>query len=246
MAESHPNTISRAITAAYFGITFILVIAEILAGKTSGLSFDPQLLLFVFKPLLIPSLMLLYFFTSKTRSKLYFAALFFAMCSNIFFLSVAPHFLLYGMLAFMFYRILSIVVVLKLIKKIPVLPFLIACVPFVFIFSCLINLTMNALGASFYPVIVNGILISILSGISLSNYILDDSRNNSWLAISTLLAIVLVYLFMIQKYYLPNDIFQPMSALIFAGAHYAYYKFVVISENQKTNGSLNDDGPALG
>jgi hypothetical protein len=138
MAESHPNTISRAITAAYFGITFILVIAEILAGKASGLSFDPQLLLFVFKPLLIPSLMLLYFFTSKTRSKLYFVALFFAMCSNIFFLSLA-HFLLYGMLAFMFYRILSIVIVLKLIKKIPMLPFLIACVPFV-LFFLLINL----------------------------------------------------------------------------------------------------------
>ncbi len=246
MADFRSNMISRAITAVYFGITFILVVVEILAGKPSGVAFNPQLLLFIFKPLLIPSLMLLYFVTSKTRSKLYFATLFFAMCSNIFFLSIAPHFLFYGMLAFMLYRILSIIIVLKLVNKIPLLPFLIACVPFVFIFSSLINLTMNALGASFYPAIVNGILISILCGISLSNYILDDSRNNSWLAISTLLAIVLVYLFMIQKYYLPNDIFQPISALIFAGAHYAYYKFVVISESQKTNGFLNNDRSAVG
>lgn len=161
---------------------------------------------------------------------MYFTALFFAMCSNVFFLSIEPKYLLYGMIAFMFYRILTIVIVLDLINKLPLLPFFIACVPFAFIFSCLLNLTMNALGTSFYPAIVNAILISILSGISLSNYVLDDSRNNSWLAISTLLAIVLVYLFMIQKYYLPNDIFQPISALIFACAHYAYYKFVVISE----------------
>jgi len=102
------------------------------------------------------------------------------------------------------------------------------------------------LGASLYPAVVNGILISILSGISLSNYVLDDNRNNSWLAISTLLAIVLVYLFMIQKYYLPNDIFQPLSALIFAAAHYAYYKFVLISEKQKSAISLHDDGSSVG
>lgn len=191
--------------------------------------------------MLIPSLMVLYFFTSEVKNKLYFLALFFAMLSNIFFLSIEPQYLLYGILAFMFYRILTIVIVLRLINKLPMLPFFIACLPFVFIFSCLINLTMNALGASFYPAIINAILISILSGISLSNYVLDDSRNNSWLAISTLLAIVLVYLFMIQKYYLPNDIFQPISAIIFAAAHYAYYKFVIISERQKAKDDLHYD-----
>jgi YhhN-like protein len=224
VAELTSNNASKILTRIYFGLALILIIAEALRNTT---------VLLIFKPMLIPALMALYFVTSETRNMYYFAALFFAVCSNIFFLSSAQQFLLYGIVAFMFFRILTIVVVLKLIRKLPMLPFVVACIPFIFIFSCLINLTMSTLSTSFYPAIINGILISILSGIALSNYVLDDNRTNSWLAISTLLAVVLVYLFMIQKYYFPNEVFQPISALIFACAHYAFYKFVVISEKQK-------------
>jgi len=213
-------------TKIYFALTVILVFAEI---------FESQTLLYIFKPMLIPSLMLVYFFESSEKNFLYFVSLFCALVSNIFFLSATRDFLLYGMIAFMIYRILTIIIVLKLISKQSLLPFIIACLPFVFIFSCLINLTMNSLSTSLYPAILNGILISILCGIALSNYVMDDNRSNSWLAISTLLSVVLVYLFMIQKYYFPNNVFQPISALVFSSAHYAFYKFVIEAEKQPTN-----------
>lgn len=232
MSDTNSNISAKILTQVYFGLTLILILAEIFAQTT---------LLFIFKPLLIPSLMALYFFTSNAKSMYYFMALFFALCSNIFFLSTTPQFLLFGIISFMFYRILTILIVLKLIHKLPLLPFLIASLPFFFIFSCLLNLTMNSLGQSLYPSIINAVLISILAGIALSNYVLDDSRTNSWLAISTLLAVVLVYLFVIQKYYFPNAAFQPISALIFSCAHYAFYKFVIISERQKDKLPLHDD-----
>jgi hypothetical protein len=79
-------------------------------------------------------------------------------------------------------------------------------------------------------VIVNGFFISIFSGIALSNFVMDDNKQNSWLIISALLFMVLVFLFMFQKYYITNIVFQPLSALIFSSAHYAFYKFVVESE----------------
>jgi hypothetical protein len=59
---------------------------------------------------------------------------------------------------------------------------------------------------------------------------MNDNKANSWLAISTLLFIVLVFLFMIQNYYLANIAFKPMSAFIFAFAHYTFYKFVMEAE----------------
>ncbi|HMK06660.1 MAG TPA: lysoplasmalogenase family protein [Flavobacterium sp.] len=213
-------------TKIYFALAAILVIAEI---------FESQTLLYIFKPMLIPALMLVYFLASSEKNFLYFVSLFCALISNIFFLSTTRDFLLYGMIAFMIYRILTIIIVLKLISKQSLLPFIIACLPFVFIFSCLINLTMNSLSTSLYPAILNGILISILCGIALSNYVMDDNRSNSWLAISTLLSVVLVYLFMIQKYYFPNNVFQPISALVFSAAHYAFYKFVIEAEKQPIN-----------
>jgi hypothetical protein len=210
----------------YFAITVILVFAEI---------FEMHEFLNIIKPSLIPSLMAIYFFTSSERNRFYFGSLFFAMISNIFFLSTTPDFLMYGMLAFMIYRILTLTIVLKLLPKQKFLPFILACLPFLFIFSSLINLTMNSLSSSIYPVIMNGILMSALCGISLSNYIMDENRTNSWLAISVLLSVVLAYLFMIQKYYFPNNVFQPISALVFSIAHYTFYKFVLEAEKQKEN-----------
>ncbi|MBC7606132.1 MAG: hypothetical protein H7199_04145 [Burkholderiales bacterium] len=232
MKLSNPDRLEKNTTKIYFAITTILVIAELFQHNTSVL---------VFKPLLIPLLMALYFFTSKVKNIFYLLSLFFAWGSNIFLLSSAQEFLLYGILTFMVYRILTIVVVVRLIGKQPFLPFIIACAPFLFIFSCLINLTMSSLSTSFYPAIVNGILISILAGISLSNYIMDDNRVNFWLALSTLFAVVLVFLFTIQKYYLTNGIFQPMSALIFAVMHYTFYKFVLEAERIKNSESLNSN-----
>ena len=229
MRGINQNIYSNVLTKVYFALTVILIAAEIWKNAT---------LLYIFKPMLIPTLMALYYFTSAVRNRIYLISLFFALNSNIFFLSSAQRFLVYGMLAFMVYRILSIVVVLKLIRKLPLLPFAIACLPFFFIFSSLVNLTMSSLSTSFYPVILNGVLISILAGISLSSYILDDSRSNSWLAISTLLAVVLVYLFVIHKYYFSNEVFQPLSALIFSVVHYAYFRFVLEAENPNVDDAI--------
>lgn len=208
----------------YFFITFLLIISEVLEHK---------FLIIIIKPLLIPALIMVYFSNSTNRNYIYILALLFALSSNIFFLSETQNFIFYGLVTFMIYRILTIIIVVKLIEKIFKLAFFIACLPFIFIISCLINMTLISLENSIYPVIINGLLITGLAGISLSSYVMEDDRANSWLAISTLLSIVLVFLFMIQKFYLPNNIFQPISALIFSASHYTFYKFVLEKEKLK-------------
>jgi len=130
----------------------------------------------------------------------------------------------------MIYRILSIVTILKLTDKILIFPLVLATLPFIFIFLGLINLTISTNSTSFYPVVANGLFISVFSGIALSNFVMNDNKQNSWLIISALLFMVLVFLFMFQKYYISNIAFQPLSALIFSVAHYTFYKFVVESE----------------
>jgi len=157
-------------------------------------------------------------------------SLFFALISNILFISTDQDFLLYGIVSFLIYRILSIVTILKLTDKILIFPLVLATLPFIFIFSGLINLTISTSSTTFYPIVVNGLFISIFSGIALSNFVMNDNKQNSWLIISALLFMMLVFLFMFQKYYISNIVFQPLSALIFSSAHYTFYKFVVESE----------------
>jgi hypothetical protein len=130
----------------------------------------------------------------------------------------------------MVYRFLTIVLVFKVIKNKKILPLAIATIPFLFIFLSLLNLIRETLHESFYPALINGLLMSFLGGLSLSNYVLDDNKKNSWLLISSLLFATQVFIFTIQRYYLENVIFQPIAVIIYAISHYTFYKFVILDE----------------
>ena len=77
-------------------------------------------------------------------------------------------------------------------------------------------------------------IISIFSGLGLSHYVMNDNKQNSWLIISTLLFTFLVILFMVENFYISNEVFKPLSAVVFALAHYTFYLFVIETENQTT------------
>ena len=205
----------------FFGIAATLAISEFFSAKS---------IIFVLKPFLIPSLVILYLYRSKKKNLLYVLCLLFAWFSNILFTFTSEKLVLIGFLTFMVYRIFCIILTLKLMANFYLLPFTVATMPFLFIFSSLLNLTLNPELAEFYPAAINAVLISVLAGLALSNYVMNDNKMNSWLAISTLLFIVLGFLFMFEKYYISNIVFQPTSAIVYAFGHYTYYKFVLEAE----------------
>jgi len=209
------------LTIMFFVITALLVFAEY---------YRINEIVFCAKPFLIPTLFFLYLAKSNKICNWYLVALFFAFISNLFLLFTDAKLLLYGIVAFLFYRIASIVVVLKNGDKIALLPIVLATIPFLFMFSYLIYIMVNPDNPSFYATIVNDVIISIFCGIGLSNYVMNDNIQNSWLIISTLLFTFLVIIFMFDKFYLSFAIFKPLSAFVFSIAHYTFYKFMQESE----------------
>jgi len=211
--------------SVYYGITLLLVVAELYKAST---------LVLVFKPLLIPCLFLLYLISSNSKSTWYIISLMLALGSNIFFISTNQKWMLFGILFFLLYRIASIITIIKISKKIDWLPLSLATIPFLFIFSWMINIMIPLSNPSFYPSVLNAIFISIFCGMGLSHYILNDNKQNSWLLISTLLFTFLVFLFLFENFYLSNSAFKPLSALVFSTAHFAFFKFMIEAENQTT------------
>lgn len=209
-------------TSLFFAITIGLIIAEYFKFKD---------FVFLLKPLLIPSLCLIYLTTSIKKSTWYLVALFFAFLSNVFLLYSDSQLLLYGILAFLFYRLISIYVIIRNGDSIYCVPVVLATIPFLFIFSYLIYIMVSPDNPSFYATIINDFIISIFCGIGLSNYVMNDNKQNSWLLISTLLFTFLVILFMFDKFYLSFQIFKPISALVFSLAHYAFLMFMVEEKN---------------
>jgi len=209
----------------YFGITLLLVVAEL---------YQVSAVVLVFKPLLIPCLFLLYLISSTSKSYWYVLSLLFALGSNVFFISTNQKWIVFGMSFFLIYRIVSIITVIKRSEKIEWLPLVLATIPFLFIFSWMINIMIPLANPSFYPSVLNAIFISAFSGIGLYNYVMNDNKQNSWLLISTLLFTFLVFLFLFENFYLSNSAFKPLSALVFSTAHFAFFKFMIESENQTT------------
>jgi hypothetical protein len=209
-------------TILFFAITGLLVFAEYFRLKE---------IVIAIKPMLIPSIGVIYFLAAKKKCYWYIFALFFAFLSNVLLLFSNPTLLLLGIVAFLFYRIASIFSVIRNGDKILILPLILASIPFLFAFSYLIYLMVSPDHPTFYATVLNDIIISIFSGIGLSSYFMNDSKQNSWLLISTLLFAFLVLLFMLENFYISFHIFKPLSALVFSVAHYAFLKFLIEAKN---------------
>jgi hypothetical protein len=211
------------ISILYFVVASILVFGEAIRN---------QQLVTVFKPILIPLLAALYFLSSTKRSGIYFLALLMAVASNVMLIFSTNPLIFYGVTAFLVYRALVIIVVVNYTAKFHPLAFVIAIIPFLFIFIYLLDMTQATLSTGLYPAMANALVMSVLAALSLSNYVFEDDRRNSWLLISSLLFVVLMFIFVIERFYLENPVFRPLSVIIFSTAHFAFYRYLILSETE--------------
>ncbi|MGZ9736687.1 hypothetical protein [Flavobacterium sp. GNP002] len=110
------------------------------------------------------------------------------------------------------------------------IPILIAIIPFVFIFSYLLSISDEIPKGSYYPLVVQNVLVSILAGVILSNYIMNDSNNSPWLAIFGLLSTALYFTVFIEKCLLsklPPTYFRPLGMILYVTSYYSFYRFVI-------------------
>jgi hypothetical protein len=82
----------------------------------------------------------------------------------------------------------------------------------------------------------HNILTSVLGGLAVSNYIVDDNRQNSWLLISVLLFIGLRFMLFIQSFYLTDltlPVIKPIIITLNIFAYFTLYKFVIEAEKNE-------------
>lgn len=206
---------------------FVIALTEIIAEF-----YESNLFIYIFKPILIPVLALIYWKSSASLNSSFITALFFAFLANIFFISKDYNSLLLGAIFFGLYRILIIYIVIKTVEVKNYLPIILGCLPFIVIFSYVTVLTMDELGSGLYIYIIQVVFITFLGGFSLANYILQNNKTNYWLLMSTLLFTIIQFTFIIKLYYLSISIFQPLAMILYTFAQYFLYKFIIFSEER--------------
>ena len=223
----HENRIGKSLSLLFFIIVIIEVVIEFFFDKG---------LLFFFKPLLSIGIMVLYWNMSKKRNWLFFIVLFLSLITNVLFIPNTQYLLFLGLLVFLVHRILLIYYVIQLIKLKDYIPFFIAIIPFVFIFFYLLLISTGIDTKSYVLLVFQNILISVIGGLALSEYLMDPNKKNAWLFIFGLLSLTQYFIVFIEKYYLSNlapIVFRPLAMLLNAGVYYVFYRFVIHAEKKK-------------
>ncbi len=224
------SNLEKLILVLFFTVVTIEVAAEL---------FSCTSMVFVFKPLISIVLMMLYWNTSSQRTPLFFFTILFSLITNVFFIYATETMLFLGLIAFFIHRLLMIYYIIKLIKLKDCIPLFIAMIPFLVFFFYLLSMTSALTTRSYGILIIQNILISIIAGIVLSDYIMNnDKKETAWFFIFGLLSVTQYFIVFIEKYYLSGlspSIFRPLAMILNTGVYFAFYKFVLVIERSNDN-----------
>jgi len=181
--------------------------------------------------------MVLYFYNSAKKDIFFFLVMLFSLITNLFFIPNNKDFLFYGVISFTIHRIFLLILIFRIVKIKDYIPFFLATLPLGFIFFYLFAAS-DVPKNSYYLIVLHNIIASILGGVAISNYMMNDSKQNSLLLISVLLFLGLQLVIYIEKYFLADShsiFLRPLAMTLNISAFYMFYKFVISSEK------LNND-----
>jgi hypothetical protein len=220
----------KIIEILYFVFATVEVAAELV-------SFKPML--FILKPLVLIIILFLYWYSSSQREQLFFVAILFLLITKIYAIQNTEEMLFLAMIAFFLHRVVIIYYIFKLIKLKDFIPLLIAMVPFLFFFFYLLSLTSNISIRSYYGLIIQSVLMSILASMTVSHYVMNNEKKKDvWLLIFGLLSVTQYFMVFIDKFYLLGFspfIFRPLEVILTTAVCFSFYKFVITTERLNDN-----------
>ncbi len=225
MMKNNDKTLVTVISSFYF----IIALYEILAYSI----FNETL---VFSTISIPVLLIaLYFLSSVKQNLLFFSILFFLLIESAWMLLYDSRFSV-GIICSSIQKIALIILIFKLIKERNYLYLSVVSFAFLLIFLYLFSTTSETSYVDFKFLMLQNILTSVLGGIAVSSYMIDDNRKNSWLLISILLFIGLRFMLFIQSFYLTDltlPVIKPIIITLNIFAYFTLYKFVIEAEKNE-------------
>lgn len=212
-------------------LTILYILAVVTFSFLDLKSFP--ILEFLLGSIRIPLLILMYYLASKIKSTLYFSALILFFFAYLFFRENTPFFNFIGAIISLAYRILIFIIVYKSIENKNWLAIVLASIPFFFIYLYALLLIEKEVKMDFYPWVLNGFLTSFIGGMATFNFLFQDKKRLYWLFISAILFVIQIGVFLINKYYFPDEILRMLTIILFGISNFTFYKFVLLQEELK-------------
>lgn len=226
---------SRKVINGLTALFFVVAISEIMLEL---FQYIPGIM--ILKPMIPVLLIALYWNSSERRHWLYIVGMCFSVVTNILFIPNQPDTLFLGLLAFLFHRVFILSYTIKMLAIKDYIPVVIGTVPFLLVFFYLLGIS-RVPADSVILMAVQNILISLLGGLAVSNFMVQDRQRNSWLLISAMLFVALQAIVFIEKFYLEVSVplMRPLAMGVNAFAFYTFYEFAISVERSE------NDSPAV-
>lgn len=182
----------------------------------------------------IPLLLILYLITGKNNAIYIFSLLLYQSASYLF-ATGNPEIFMFGSLASVGYKFLLLLILIPLITKENRLAITLACLPFFILYLFIIELVLHSLGDSLIVWILNALITSIIGGIAIIHYNNNYDLKGYWLLLSSILFIIQIGAFFINKFYIKSEAIYQMVIFFYGLSHFTFYKFMILKEHEKPN-----------
>ncbi|MGO4822114.1 MULTISPECIES: hypothetical protein [unclassified Flavobacterium] len=226
---SKETATEKVLILLFFLIGLIEVVTQIYAGSC---------IQYLIMPVQAVLLSVLYWSTSTEKKWLFFVTIFSLLVGRLYFIPNQQDLLFYALIALFFHRIAQIYYIVKLIKLKDFIPSVLASIPFLIFFLYLVSIPESALVKSYVILVVQIILISILSGIILSQYLSFYDKRSIWLFVFGIMSLVQTFIVLLEKFYFQDFLItslRPLSQFLNSVICFSFYKFVIAAEK------LNND-----
>ncbi len=208
---------------------FTITIAELYYEYVDSIEF-----ISILKPLLIPILISTYWIFSEKKSILYVFSLSLSWIANVLFISKDFNIISLAATFFILHRAFIIYKIYLVVKPVKWRIILLASIPFLFLFLCLINIVFVKLeGQLFYITLIQSLLMSLFGGFALSNYVMKNDESSKLLLVSSIFFTLNLFALGIKLYFYDLTILKAISMLFFISGHYVLYQFIIKSEKEE-------------
>lgn len=210
-------------------ITFLIfVLVSIL--DIIGVTFKIPTLIFVFKPLILLSLMVLYTVSSSDRNKIYILALICSFLGDVFLIFEGEFYFIAGLLSFLIAHLLFIRIVVKRLQKTLFSKIIVSIIPFLIAYLVLIFILKNSLGELLIPVIIYGLTIAAFGVVSLIDYLNTKSTRSLYMLIGAVIFMFSDAILAVNRFYISAHTFEVLVMLTYIVAQYLIYKSMIEKE----------------
>ncbi|MBP6374290.1 MAG: hypothetical protein KA325_07735 [Flavobacterium sp.] len=209
----------NSIAIGYLFLSIVAVVLEFFKDKD---------LLFLVKPLVIPSLVFMYWCSTRRPNTMYIFALLAAWIANLFAHSNLLIAMVVGTLCLMIYKILFVQLLNTSLKSAAFFALAVSAIPFILFYTLLTIITYSTVKEELLLYITQCLIFVIMGAYALANFFSKSRKSSVYLVVSVLCLVVDQVLSFIL-----NGNFEAVGLLFFYAGMYLFCRFLVLDEKRR-------------